>query len=199
MKTHTFPITRRTNKQHGFSLMDFMIWVAIVAVVAAFAWPFINGLIIESRTQSTAKDIMSTVGAMQAAGSSAGTTTPYNNLGSSTAATAAFANASNGRATTLQVNGTGAGATVQHNLGASGSQITVASAANPTAGDSFDVTVPTANKAACPALANTLAKSSVSIKINGTFVKQGNGAYDGLTAQNLCTSGDTNTFVFTFH
>ena len=119
-------------------------------------------------------------------------------IGAPAAATANFANTAAGLASSLTVTGTGATATVQHGLGATGSQVAVASSTITTAGDSFTVTFPTVNMAACPGLASQLSKAAEVITINGTSVKAAGGNYNGGAAQNLCTAGDTNAFVFTF-
>jgi hypothetical protein len=76
--------------------------------------------------------------------------------------------------------------------------VTVAPATIAVAGDSFTVTAPTVNEAACPGLASSLSRAAEVISVNGVAVKAVNGVYNGGTAQNACTAGDTNTFVFTF-
>ena len=65
-------------------------------------------------------------------------------------------------------------------------------------GDSFTITLPTANKAACPGLSTQLNRIAVAMSINGTVVKPLGGNYNGSTAENACTGGDTNTYVLTF-
>lgn len=87
---------------------------------------------------------------------------------------------------------------MQHDLGETGAQIAVASSTITTAGDSFTVTLPKVNEAACPGIAAQLAKSAEVILVNGKSVKAVGGTYNGGTAQNLCTAGDTNSFAFTF-
>jgi len=87
---------------------------------------------------------------------------------------------------------------VEHDIGATGSAIAVAQATITTAGDSFSVTLPTVNDSACPGLAAQLARSAEVIDINGTNVKAAGAVFNGGTAQNACTAGDTNSFTFTF-
>ena len=119
--------------------------------------------------------------------------TPYASIN-----TAALANTLRDRTTVMTVAGTGATATVSHGLGATGAAITVAPATITTAGDSYTMTL-IANKAACPSFAALLRNVSQIITINGTAVHSipGGIAFNGQTAENLCTAGDTNTFVFT--
>lgn len=185
-------------KNRGFTLVELLFVIAVVGIMAAMATPFVRELLIESRVEPTAQDVIKVTNVMRASGAASGSTTPYLNLGPTATATAAFSNTAMGKSTSLTVTGAGATATTQHNLGQTNAQVTVVQAANPTAGDSFTVTFPTVNKAACPILATQLNRTAIAISINGTVVKAVNGAYNGTAAQNACTTGDTNTFVFTF-
>jgi len=185
-------------RQSGFTLVELLVVIAIAGVLVSLVQPRIRAIIIEGRVESTAKDIINATNVLRASAAANGTQTPYTTLGAGAVATASFANAAMGKASNLSVAGVGAAATVQHNLGATNSQVTVAQAANPTAGDSFAVTVPTANKAACPGLATQLSRVAEAITINAVQVKAVNGQYNGTAGENACTADDTNTFVFTF-
>lgn len=189
--------TKTTRRQRGFTLVELLIVLAIIAVIAIFGVPFARGIIIGGKTEPTASDISKVVTKMRANFAGQGNT-PYNNLGAAAAATANFANTARGLTSALTITGAGATATIQHDLGATGSQIAVAPATITTLGDSFTVTVPTVNEAACPGLAAQLSKAAEVIAINGTNVKAVGANYNGGTAQNVCTAGDTNTFIFTF-
>jgi len=186
-----------TGRQRGFTLVELLIVLAIIAVIAIFGVPFARGIIIGGKTEPTASDISKIVTKMRANFAGQGTT-PYTNLGAAAAATANFANTARGLTSALTVTGAGATATIQHDIGATGAQIGVAQATITTAGDSFAVTVNDVNEAACPGLAAQLSKAAEVISINGTGVKAVNGNYNGGSAQNACTAGDTNDFVFTF-
>lgn len=181
----------------GFTLVELLIVLAIIAVIAIFGVPFARGIIIGGKTEPTASDISKVVTKMRANFAGQGTT-PYTNLGAAAAATANFANTARGLTSALTVTGAGATATIQHDIGATGAQIAVAQGTITTAGDSFTVTVNDVNEAACPGLAAQLSKASEVIAINGTNVKAAGANYNGGTAQNSCTAGDTNDFVFTF-
>ena len=112
---------------------------------------------------------------------------------------ATIANKLRDRSVASSVTGTGATFVVQHRLGATGSIVTAAPATITTAGDAFTVTFPTANAASCPGLATSFQNNAEIVSINGTVVKSipGAVAYNGQTAQDLCTEGDTNTYIFT--
>ena len=187
----------KTRAQRGFTIVELLIVLAIIAFLAIIGVPWVRNIMISGQVEPTANDVQKVVAAMRQNFSGQGNT-PYTNLGAPAAATANFANTAAGIASSLTVTGSGATATVQHGLGATGSQVSVASSAITTAGDSFTVTFPTVNMAACPGLANQLSKAAEVITINGTSVKAAGGTYNGGTAQNLCTAGDTNAFVFTF-
>lgn len=185
-------------RSKGFTLVELMFVLAFIGVLAALGIPQIRGMMIEGRIEPTGKDIINVTNTMRAAANSSGSPTPYLNLGAAAAATAAFANAANGKALSLTVAGAGAAATVQHQIGASNSQVGVLVAANPNAGDSFDVTFPTVSKSACPGLATNINRAASAIQVNGVVVKPFNGAYNGAAAENACVAGDNNTFIFTF-
>lgn len=188
---------KTTGRQRGFTLVELLIVLAIIAVIAIFGVPFMRGIIIQGKTEPTASDINKVATKMRTNFAGQGTT-PYNNLGAAAAATANFANSARGLASSLTITGSGATATVQHDIGATGAQIAVAPGTITTLGDSFTVTVNDVNEAACPGLAAQLSKAAEVITINGTSVKAAGATYNGGTAQNLCTTGDTNDYVFTF-
>lgn len=190
--------TRFAKKSAGFTLVELIIVIAIGALLAIFGLPAMRGMLISGKVEPTASDINRAVASLRGNFTGQGVT-PYTNLGTGAAATATFANTARGRASALNVStAAGAGATIQHDLGATGSEIAVASSTITTAGDSFTVTLPTVNEAACPGLAAQLSKSAELITINGTVAKAVGANYNGGTAQNACSAGDTNTFVFTF-
>ncbi|CAN7357650.1 pilus assembly FimT family protein [Variovorax sp. LjRoot178] len=189
--------TASLKKAKGFTLVELIVVIAIGALLALFAVPYARGVIINGKVEPTANDVNKTVTMIR--GNFAGQgVTPYNNLGVGAAATAIFANTARGLSSSLTVSGNGAAATVQHDLGQTGSQITVASSTITTPGDSFTVTLPTVNNAACPGLAAQLSRVAEVITINAAAAKAVGGVYNGGIAQNACTEGDTNTFVFTF-
>lgn len=184
-------------KNKGFSLVELVLVIAIGALLALLGIPKIQSLITSGKVEPTGNDIVKTAAAIRATMAGQGAT-PYTNIGAGAAANAVFANTARGLATTLTVAGTGATATVTHDIGTSGAAITTAQGNLGAAGDSFTVTLPTVSVDACPGLATQVSKSAEVISINGTVVKANGGNYNGGSAQNACTDGNTNTFVFTF-
>ena len=127
-----------TRRQRGFTLVELLIVLAIIAVISIFGVPFARGIIIGGKTEPTASDISKVVTKMRANFAGQGTT-PYNNLGAAAAATANFANTARGLVSALTITGAGAAATIQHDIGATGAQIAVAPATITALGDSFTV------------------------------------------------------------
>lgn len=184
-------------RQRGFTMIELIVVIALMGLMSMLAMPFIRGTVIEGKVEPTASDVSKVVTKLR--GNFAGTgNTPYTALGAPAAATAMFANTARGMAQSLVVTGAGAAATIQHDLGATGSQVAVAQATITAAGDAFSVTLPTVNEAACPKLAAQINRSAEVITINGVAVKAAGGAYNAGAATNACTAGDTNAFVFTF-
>ena len=160
------------------------------------AYPRVNALLIEGRMEPTARDLVAAITRIRANAEGTGNT-PYTG-----ANTATLANTLRDRSNVLNVAGVNATATVQHRIGLTGSQVTMAPATITTAGDSFTITFPTVNAAACPGLASALVANAEAIDINGTVVHRSvvGGAvvaYNGQTAQNVCLADNTNTFIFT--
>lgn len=198
MTTNIRNLNRRNlKKSKGFTMLELIVVLAVVAVLALVSMPYFRGMMVSGKVEPTANDLNKVATKIRGNFTGQGTT-PYTALGTGAAATANFSNVARGVASALTITGNGATATTQHELGATGSQVTVAAGTITTAGDSFTVTLPTVNDAACPGLAAQLARGAEVITINGTSVKAAGGQYNGGTAQNLCTPNDTNTFVFTF-
>lgn len=196
MKSGNF-FSTAAKRQKGFTLVELIIVVAIIALLSLLGIPFVRDFIVEGKVQPTGSDVTKIVTKIRSNMSGSGAA-PYVALGAPADATAMFANTARGMASSMTVAGAGNASTVQHDIGAAGSQITVAQANLGAAGDSFSVTFPTVNKAACPGLATQVSRSAEVITINGVVVKANGGVYNGATAQNACTPDDTNAFVFTF-
>ncbi|TAL65674.1 MAG: prepilin-type N-terminal cleavage/methylation domain-containing protein [Burkholderiaceae bacterium] len=178
--------------EKGFTIIELIVVLAIIALLSLFAVPFARSIIINGEVQPTADDINKTVTALR--GNYAGQgVTPYTSIDSSV-----FANAARGLASALTVTGSGAAATVSDSLGTTGQLLVVAPSTITTAGDSFTVELDNVNDAACPGLASQLSRAAEVITVNGATAKAEGATYDGSAAQTACTTGDTNAFIFTF-
>ena len=184
--------TRNDRNQRGFTMIELVVVISIIALLAIIAIPFARSMIIDGKVPTTANDITRVAAKLRTNFANQGTT-PYTSI-----TTAGFANTARGLASSLTISGTGTSSTVTHDIGSTGSSVSVASATITTAGDAFSVTMPNVNEAACPSLAAQLSKSAEVITINGTAVKAAGATYSGATAGGACTSGDANSFVFTF-
>lgn len=182
-------------KSFGFTIVELMVVIMIIAILAIVGLPALNSVLISGRVEPTANDLRIGIANMRK-NFSVGST-PYSTLGTGAASTAVFANMMRGPATALNITGSGSTTTLQHSLGATNSQITVAQSTLVTAGDSFSITVPDANAAACPDLAAIMGRAVDQISINGTTVKANGGTYNSTVAANACKDGDSNSFVFT--
>ena len=191
------PKQSRKSLQSGFTAIELITVLVIIGILTVIFAPNIKGVFISGRTTPTANDLSAALLRIRANAEAAGSGTPYVGI-----TAASLANTLADRSTTMPVTGVGAAATVEHKLGVTGSQIAVAPATITTLGDSFTVTFFTVNKAACPNLAAALVGSADIIAINATTVYRSLTAgaavrFNGETATNLCTAGNTNTFVFT--
>jgi type IV pilus assembly protein PilA len=189
--------TRLPGTQLGFTIVELLVTIAIIALLSLAAVPFARDIIVSGKVEPTASDINKV--ATRLRGNFAGQgSTPYVNLGTGAAATAVFANTARSLASSLIVTGMQGSATVQHEIGETGAQVTVAQGQVSAPGDAFVVTLPRVSAAACPALAAQLSRAAERIAINNTEVKPIGGSLNGGAAQNACTPGDTNTFSFLF-
>lgn len=181
--------------QQGFTLVEIAIVAAIVLIAAVLGIPAINGYIIENKVPTVAQELQRFIARNKASTQGLGAT-PYTGVGLPQLATALRGSS------VITVSGTGATAAVRHGLGATDGAIRMTAGTITTAGDSFVLTLDKVNDAACPGLAAVMQRVSERIVVNGTSVKEpGSGGEAGVFnangAASACTSGDSNTFVFT--
>ena len=175
--------------QRGMSLVEIAIVTAIILVVAIIGIPSINAYLIERKVPAVAQELQQF--AARTIATSQGThnvMTAFNNI-QQAMLTSAMTNSS-----VVSVSG----ADVLHGIGASTGRIVVAAVDG---GQGFSLTLDSVNAAACPSLASTMQSVASKISVNGTVVKNVDVSpptlYSAAVAGSLCTSGDTNTFVFT--
>lgn len=179
------------SRMKGFTLVELLIVLAIVAVLAIIGLPKIQEIMIEGRAPEVAK-------ALQAAMTKAGTNRQAGGDWS-TASNSELANILEGNTTVYAT--TGATANVKHDLNTDErGDITLAPGTIAAANDSGSLTVAKVNVGACPILANSLQKIAHIITVNGTTIKNStNGtAYSGGKAQEACVKGNGNAIVATF-
>lgn len=193
----TFPSRYKAGKakQQGFSLVEVSIVTAIILLIAIIGIPAINGYITENRVPKVAEEVQRFIAGTKALAEGT-SSAPYSNISTADNLVRALDGTS-----VLKVDA--ANGQVFHRIGNSTSGlITVASAQlDGTAGDAFTVTFADVSEKACPTLATILQPVAENISINGTAVKTYAAgvaaAYDPMAAQQQCTSGNTNNFVFT--
>jgi len=185
-------------QQAGFSLVEIGFVVLIITLIATFGIPAAQGLTIESRVPSVSNELKRVVANTKvlAEGSSV---TPYAGINNANNLSRTLEGSSVVRVT---------GSTIAHRLGGAGTgsngTITIAPAAlgGGAVGSAFSLTLSNVSKWACPVLAGTLNAVAESMSINNTAVKTlaEDGtvtlAYNPTAAQQYCTAGDSNTFVF---
>lgn len=186
--------------QRGFSLIEFLVVMALTAVFVMLATPFIRGIFIESRVPRVVEDmaLISHQFRANAAMSRHQTATPYTELGSATVARATAARAGQGKLKGMTVTGTGGTATLSHEIGGSGAAVLVQQAQVAQMGDAFEFTLQEVHRRACPMLAQQMDRRVVIASINTVVVKPFGGVLDMSAAELACTDDNTNTFVFTF-
>jgi type IV pilus assembly protein PilA len=181
-----------TRKSKGFTIVELLFVLMIIAVLAILGIPIARGMIIGGKVEPTASDINKVVAKIRTNFTGQGAT-PYGSID-----TSVFANTARTMATSLNVTGAGATADVTHELGATGATIVVAPSTITTANDSYTITLNTVDDAGC-AIGAQMGKSAEVVTLNTITVKaNATSNYNGAAAQTACTSGETNTFVFTF-
>lgn len=180
-----------SSRQRGFTLIELGIVLLLVGILALVAVPKFKGWAIKTRITPIAEDMNTYVAAKKVMAQTAGVD-PYSGLSQGS-----FARAMRG--TRLKVDGN-TSEVVRHGLGGSDAGTVVVSET----GSEFSVTFAKANLATCPALVSQMEPNATKVTINGTSVKTidaaGNvtSAYSDVKAEDLCTDGDTNEYVFTY-
>ncbi len=189
---------KRQHKMRGFTLIELGVVLTIVAILALFAIPRVQGYLLSGRVQPTVAESVDAIGQLRALGAAnGGAGQPYAGM---TALN--FATVLRDKAVALIPNVNGADSSVQHRLGAAGATVTFLADTITTAGDSIRLTFNSVNGAACVDLASALQAQARTVTITGsgaaTTVKAAGANYFAQTAQTSCAAGDVNTLAFTF-
>ena len=177
--------------QSGFTLIELIVVSAIVMILGIAGLIGIRGYIVNGRIEPGSHELRRAMQRMSINAEGQGAT-PF-----ASASTAQFCNLLRD-GSVIAVTGTGATATCAHSLTYSGTKaITVAPATTTTLGDAYSITLTSTSEYACPDLLSIMQKASLTMSVNGTSVLSLGGTYNAAAATAACTSGDTNTFVFT--
>ncbi|MFG0230549.1 type 4 pilus major pilin [Achromobacter sp. 413638] len=191
------PCSHPLRRQLGLTLVETMLVITIIIVAAVVGFPVVKGIWIELRVPTVASELQRFMSRTRVLGEG-DSVTPYASIDNAKNLAPALQDS-----TVFKVNGS----TVAHRLGGSGTgssgTITLAPAAlgGGALGSAFSITLTNVNAKACPILASTLNGVSETISVNGTAAKtlganNETGTFNPVTAQDLCTKGDSNTFVF---
>lgn len=178
---------RNRKAGQGFTLIEFMIVMGLIAVLAAIGLPAFNERRMEGQAPEVAKALQMAI-----------TKLSNNREGGGT-----WVGAANGELVSLlssdtrvQVDATNN--KVYHGIGDKAGEVTFSAGTISAANDSGKIEVTKVNGAACPVLANAMKNFTKTMKVNATDVKTATAAYNGPAASTACTKGDDNTLVFQF-
>lgn len=177
------------NRQRGFTLIELTVVGAIIMILSIVVVPNINGYLVENKVPRVGEEVQRFIARAKVSVQGLGSA-PYSSV-----TTAQIANAVRG-SSVFQVTGSGASATVTHDIGASGAAVTLTPSTLTSTGDAMQIQFAGVNRAACPGLAIVMQKVTEVIRLNGTEVKAVGGNYQPTLAENACTDGDTNQFQF---
>lgn len=181
----------RNRKEKGFTLLELTVVLAIILILGISGLVAIRSFIVGGRIDPAANELRRAMQRMSINAEGQGATA-Y-----STSSTSQFCNLMR-EGSIFTVTGVGAAATCAHNLTNFGTQaVTVAPAAQATAGDSYTVTMSNVSQFACPDLMSVMQKATLTMSVNGTVVKAVGSNYNASAATAACSTGDVNTFTFT--
>jgi Tfp pilus assembly protein FimT len=166
--------------------------LVIIGVLAVIGFRSVQPIIISGRVEASATDLNNAVQRIVSAANSSGAGATVSYSGFTTTQLIPFLSSSNVYRTTAS--------TINHRLSTGSAPTVVAASALSNA--ALQITFAQVHDAACVDLTSLLQTAAVIVSVNGTSVKDSTLAtptvYNGVTAATSCTSGSTNSLVFTF-
>lgn len=182
-------------RQSGFSLVEVSIVTAIVLIISIIGIPAINSYVVENKVPKVAGELQRYVARTMANGQ--GSNAPYTGIDTANLARAL-------RNSSVLAVDPDMVSRVGHGLGGNGTTTGLVQVADSDAGASFTITMDAVSDAACPALASMMQRVAERIQVTGSSTAVVKDAlanpkknYSPLEAESVCSSGDSNRFVFT--
>ena len=172
--------------QKGFTLIELLVVLAIITVVAAIAFPGLQGYYREFRAPYFARDLTKSVTSIQSTANTISTATPYTGI-----TTANLANVLSDSVFNVS------GAAVTHSIQASGlnpQAVTISG----TPGANMSVKLDKVHEKACVPMVTQMVRAAETIKVGSTIVKAANSQPLIAAIQSNCNNSAGVDIEYTF-